>query len=427
MPPTPLRPPRAGRGRGVHALALTVLLCAAAGPAAAAGPEPSPSSSPSQLRLPVVAGRIDSSSEGCAKASATVMRQVPWAQRLLGLGRAGLFSDGTGVTVGVVDTGVSARADALSGRLTGRSGADSDCVGHGTFVAGIIGAAPRAGVGLAGVAPGARIFSARGTDATGTPSASLVALGIRAAVDAGCEVVAVSAALPEDTAGLAAAVRHATAHDVLLVAPAVPDDADTARDGQASTASFWPAAAPDVLSVVDFGVDGTRPDGSFEPAAADLAAPGDQVTGIGVTGGGHFVGSGSSFAAAYVAGAAALVRAYHPELTARQTAARMASTGYPADVPRLDVNGALTGVLPAHAAAQPAPAQGIRVLDVPDDDGAVLRAGALAGACGALGMGLWATSALRRRAGARHGPAGRSHRIAGDRGLGPRPGRGAQG
>ncbi|MCZ9343423.1 peptidase, partial [Streptomyces sp. TRM76130] len=64
-----------------------------------------------------------------------------------------------------------------------------------------------------------------------------MALGIRAAVDAGCEVVVVSAALPEDTAGLAAAVRHATAHDVLLVAPAVPDDADTARDERASTTS----------------------------------------------------------------------------------------------------------------------------------------------------------------------------------------------
>ncbi|MGC0379690.1 S8 family serine peptidase [Streptomyces sp. SAI-229] len=398
MPPTPLLPLRARRGRAVRALALTVLLCAVAGPAAAASPTPSPSSG--ELRLPVVPNRVDASSEGCTKASTTVMRQVPWAQRLLGLGRAALFSDGTGVTVGVVDTGVSAKAAALSGRLSARPGADSDCVGHGTFVAGIIGAAPRTGVGLAGVAPGARIFSARGTDAAGTPSAPLVALGIRAAVDAGCEVVVVSAALPENTAGLAAAVRHATAHDVLLVAPAVPDDPDTAREAQASPASFWPAAAPGVLSAVDFGVDGTRPDGALRPAAADLAAPGDQVTGIGVAGSGHFVGSGPSLAAAYVAGTAALVRAYHPELTARQTAERMESTGYPADVPRLDVNGALTGVLPARTPDRPAPARGIRVLGASDDGGAVLRAGVLAGGCGALGLGLWAASALRRRAGA---------------------------
>ncbi|WP_459740779.1 S8 family serine peptidase [Streptomyces sp. E-15] len=385
--------------------AAVLLLCTAVGPATAAptSATPTPSPSASALRLPSVPARLDATATTCTKGSATVMTQVPWAQRVLGLAEAGLLTEGAGVTVGVVDTGVSPKAAALSGRVTAEPGAGSDCVGHGTFVAGLIAAAPRPGVGFAGVAPAARIFAARGTDVTGNADARTVARGIRAAVDAGCRVVTVSAALARSDSSLASAVRYATAHDVLLVAPAVPDGTPSTPGATASPTPFWPAAAPDVLSVVDFGADGKRPDGAFEPAAPDLAAPGDLVSGIGPSGDGHFVGSGASFAAAYAAGAAALVRAYHPDLTAAQTADRLKRTGYPADVPRLDVNGALTGVLPSGPAAEPPAAAGFHVLAVVGDGGTVRRAAALTAACAALALALAVTAALRRRAHRRTG------------------------
>ncbi|MFF8593829.1 S8 family serine peptidase [Streptomyces sp. NPDC015220] len=384
------------------ASAAALLLCAAVAPAAAApaspGASPAPSSSAGALRLPVVPARLGAMATACTGGSGTVMTQVPWAQRLLGLGRAGLLTDGAGVTVGVVDTGVSTKAAALSGRVTARPDAGSDCVGHGTFVAGLIAAAPRSGVGFAGVAPGARIFAARGTDATGTADASTVARGIRAAVDAGCRVVTVSAALAANSSALSSAVRYATAHDVLLVAPAVPDDTSAGRDRTSSATPFWPAAAPGVLSVVDFGVDGKHPDGALQPLEPDLAAPGDRVSGIGPAGDGHFVGSGASFAAAYVAGAAALVRAYRPGLTAAQTADRLERTGYPADVPRLDVDGALTGVLSPAPATEPPAATAFHAIAAVHDGGTVRRAGALTAGCAALALALAATTALRRRA-----------------------------
>lgn len=408
LPRTRTRPPLACAGirTGVAASAATavLLLCAAVGPATAAptAPTASPSPSASALRLPGIPARLDATTT-CTEGSATVMTQVPWAQRVLGLAEAGLLTEGAGVMVGVVDTGVSAKAAALSGRVTVQPGAGSDCVGHGTFVAGLIAAAPRSGVGFAGVAPGARIFAARGTDATGNADAKTVARGIRAAVDAGCRVVTVSAALAHNDSSLASAVRYAGAHDVLLVAPAVPDDTSSVQDETASPTRFWPAAAPAVVSVVDFGADGKRPDGALEPADPDLAAPGDLVSGIGPSGHGHFVGSGASFAAAYVAGAAALVRAYHPDLTAAQTADRLERTGYPADVPRLDVNGALTGVLSSGPVTEPPAATGFRVLAVVGDGGTVRRAGALTAACAALALALAATAALRHRAHARRG------------------------
>ncbi|MFM9499000.1 S8 family serine peptidase [Streptomyces galilaeus] len=297
------------------------------------------------LRLPVVPDRLDASSHECTKASRTVMKAVPWAQQQLGLARLGQFSDGSGTTVGVVDTGVSASAAALDGRVTGTHEALQDCVGHGTFVAGIIAAAPRAGSGFSGMAPAAEIIAARGTDSVGTAGADQVAHGIRAAVDGGADVVDVSAAFTRTTPALTSAVRYAQQHDALVVAPAVPDVRETSAVGAANPQRYWPAAQSGVLAVVDVDINGRRPDGALVPAKADLAAPGTGVTGIGPSGPGHYLASGASVAAAFVAGAATLVRARQPGLTAPQTAARLESTSYPADVPRLDVSGALTRVL----------------------------------------------------------------------------------
>lgn len=79
-------------------------------------------------------------------------------------------------------------------------------------------------------------------------------------------------------------------------------------------------------------------------SGADLAAPGDAVVSIGPKGSGHFIGSGASFAAAHVAGAAALVRARYPELKAAQVSRRLTEAAYPAVPPRLDPYAALTAV-----------------------------------------------------------------------------------
>ncbi|KPI17102.1 peptidase S8 and S53 subtilisin kexin sedolisin [Actinobacteria bacterium OK006] len=380
--------------------AAVVLLAATAG----AGPvqadtQPTPAPSGAVLRLPVVPDRLDVAS-GCTKGSHTVMKAVPWAQQQLGLGRLAQFTEGSGVTVGVVDTGVSASAPALDGRVAGTHDALQDCVGHGTFVAGIVAAAPRAGSGFSGVAPAARIFATRGTDATGTARADLVAQGIRAAVNGGAEVVEVSAALTRTTPALTSAVHYAQQHDVLVVAPAVPDTQDTSANGTAPPQRFWPAAENGVLAVVDVDIDGHRPDAALVPARADLAAPGQGVTGLGPSGAGHYLASGASVAAGFVAGAAALVRAYQPELTAQQVAARLEATSYPADVPRLDVSGALTRVSAAEQSVGGLPQPAIRLRPVVGHSGAQGRALTLAG-CGllvalVLGAAGWLTRNSRR-------------------------------
>lgn len=333
--------PRASARRTVAVTAVLPMLVSAAvlvAPAALAGDGPT-------VRLPVLVSGLEADAD-CAKASTSVAKALPWEHQSLELSRAASFSTGAGVKVAVVDTGVSATAPTLAGRVRVLGSAGDDCVGHGTFVAGLIAAAPTKGVAFHGVAPRAEIIAVRGTNERGTPSAASVASGIREAVDAGADVVDVSAALPSTSRELDAAVAYAARHDALIVAAAVPDPPSrTSASSSAPPArDYWPAAAPGVLSVLDLDVKGQRPTKALLPVHVDLAAPGDAVVGIGPRGHGHFIGSGASLAAAYTAGTAALVRSAFPDLTAEQVAQRLVSTAYPDAVSRLDAYAALASV-----------------------------------------------------------------------------------
>ncbi|WP_327136480.1 S8 family serine peptidase [Streptomyces sp. NBC_01340] len=305
---------------------------------------PSATAAGATVRLPVLKSQL-ADGAGCTGASSNVASAVPWEQQSLDLARTWQLGNGAGVTVAVVDTGVSQQAPALKGRITAADGAGTDCVGHGSFVAGLIAAAPAKGVRFAGVAQGARVLGVRGTDDRGKATAATVAAGIRAAVDAGVKVIEVSPALAQSSKALASAVQHAADHDVLIVAAAVPDAPTAVKSSSAPPPQdYWPAAEAGVLSVLDVDVDGKRPDGAYTPRSAVLAAPGDGVVGTGPKGKGHFIGSGASLAAGYVAGTAALLRAAHRDLTAAEIVRRLTTTAYPADVPRLDPYAALTSV-----------------------------------------------------------------------------------
>ncbi|GAA0328652.1 S8 family serine peptidase [Actinoallomurus spadix] len=280
----------------------------------------------------------------------------------LGVSRVRELSDGSGVTVGVVDTGVAANVPALAGRVTAVGDAGQDCVGHGSFAAGLIAGRAEDATG-GGIAPGAQILAVRGTGRNGVASPGAVAAGIRAAVDRGARVVYVGAALTEGRAELTAAVAYATGKDAVVVAPAVPDAVPGSAGGAASAPPaqpYFPAFIPQVVAVEDFGPDGARPKGAPNVFAADLAAPGDAVVSIGPKGAGNYIGSGSSLAAAFVAGTAALVRAYQPRLTAAEVANRLVASAYPAARPVLDPYAAVAEVS-SPVTARPMPADSLRL------------------------------------------------------------------
>ncbi|MFE0731268.1 S8 family serine peptidase [Streptomyces antibioticus] len=364
--------------------------------------------------LPVRLGE-DSPCTGASEVTAT---GATWSRTALGTLWAQRISRGAGVTVAVVDTGVSPDVPALKGRVTALDGAGADCVGHGTFAAGLIAAAPQRGSGVSGIAPETEIVALPGTDDRGVPSPRRVALGIRTAADRGAQVIYVGQALRTGKAELAVAVAYATRRDALVVAPASPDavpEEELGADGEPPEGPYWPAAAPGVLAVVDFGPSGLRQAKAPPAYEPDLEAPGSSMVGIGPKGSGHYIASGASLAAAEAAGTAALVRAYRPEMTAAEVSERLLASAYPADTPRLDPYGALTTVPEqgAAAAAQPVPAH----MPAPVDPGPRNRALATGGAVLAVVLLLAAMAAVLPRGRARNWlPPGRRPEGAAPRG-----------
>jgi membrane-anchored mycosin MYCP len=304
---------------------------------------------------------LPSDQKGCLPAPVGTETGVPWPLQRFAPDKAWPLTKGAGVLVGVVDTGVDARSPQLSGRVERgidvttpeRKPADDDCFGHGTFVAGIIAAGPRAATGFTGVAPEVRILPIRCAivAADGSPpvlTATEMANGIRAAVDGRARVINISASTSVPDQGLAEAVQYAAARDVVVVASA----ANSAQQGDPVT---YPAAFPSVIAVGAIDESGKKADFSQTGKFLSLVAPGVGVTSVGPRGAGHWLGSGTSYAAPFVAGVAALVRAYHPELSAVQVKHRLEQTAdHPATAlpdPALgwgavNVTAAVTSVLP---------------------------------------------------------------------------------
>jgi hypothetical protein len=266
----------------------------------------------------------------CLPAAQTPYPAVPWAQEQLAPQRAWPLSRGDGVVVAVIDTGVSATALALAGRvLPGRDiraggTANTDCAGHGTFVAGLIAAGAMAGTGFSGVAPGAVILPVRVADTFDDQHPDVLALGIDAAIDGGASIIVVVPAAPFGSATLANAIARAERENRVVIASSTTNRAG----GEAH-----PAAYESVLSVAGIERDGSPMsflglDGTGR--IPDLAGPATDLVGVAPAGAGNLIGSARCFATGFVAGAAALIRGYLTGLTAAQVRERLVATADPA-------------------------------------------------------------------------------------------------
>ncbi|MTD55818.1 type VII secretion-associated serine protease mycosin [Amycolatopsis sp. RM579] len=252
---------------------------------------------------------------------------VPWAQQQLAPQRVWTLTNGAGIVVGVVDTGVDANTPQLAGHVQagtdvlnpGGGTGNSDCFGHGTFVAGIIAASPLDGTGFTGVAPGAQILPVRVANNADDVSAASIATGIRAAVDGGARVINVSASTTVQLPALQDAVAYAESRDVVLIASA----ANSAKNGDPVT---YPASYPTVIAVGAIDSAGQRADFSQTGPYLGLVAPGVNVVSVGPGGPGQWQGSGTSYAAPFVTATAALIRAYRPGLSAAQVRHRLQVT-----------------------------------------------------------------------------------------------------
>ncbi|GII78358.1 hypothetical protein Sru01_33400 [Sphaerisporangium rufum] len=258
----------------------------------------------------------------CDPGRGTVQLVESWAQRRLAFTSVWPLTRGAGVTVALIDSGVDPGHPQLRGvrrvDLTGTG--ELDCVGHGTAVAGIIAGAKMKGVPFSGVAPDVKLISIKQTNDAQEGEVGLLARGITEATRLGARVINVSIQAA-DVPDLRQAVEAAVAQDVLIVAAA-----GNTRQQDASSPAYYPAAYPGVLSVGAAGPDGGRADYSSTGAQVSVLAPGEAVTSTWPGGAYHRDLSGTSYAAPFVAGVAALVRARHPGLSAAQVRRRIEIT-----------------------------------------------------------------------------------------------------
>ncbi|MEB3238327.1 MAG: S8 family serine peptidase [Candidatus Sericytochromatia bacterium] len=273
-----------------------------------------------------------------------------WAVGALGLEAVWARSQGEGVTVAVLDTGVDATHPDLAPNLEaglnlveGGNLPPTDDFGHGTHVAGIVGAALN-NRGVVGTAPRCRILPVRVLGVEGGTTAALIE-GLDAARRRGAQVANLSLGSAQVSRIEADEMARAVGQGMIVVAAA-------GNEALSGNPIEYPAALTGVISVAALGLAGKDASGApvmvraafsnHNPFNA-VAAPGVDIlstvplslfpdaTSVGA---GYAYASGTSMASPLVAGVAALMLAR--KVPAAQVRARLQETARDLGAPGSD-------------------------------------------------------------------------------------------
>ncbi len=254
------------------------------------------------------------------------------------------------VVIALIDTGVDQTHEDLKGStftpgfdvLANNNlpiGSNSDDNGHGTLIAGVIAATPNNNIGIAGTNWNVTLMPVKALDKAGSGNSADVSQGIVWAVDHGAKIVNLSlggVGFEHDTT-LANAITYAYRHNVLVVAAAGNDVAVTG--GNLDNDPVFPICNDNGENMV-LGVAATdqfdlkAAFSNFGKACIDVSAPGkrilstinhDPLTGA-PSSNAYAYASGTSLAAPFVSGQAALLWALNPEATNKQIRDRIISS-----------------------------------------------------------------------------------------------------
>ncbi len=286
-----------------------------------------------------------------------------WSLAYADDGFEGAFAE---VQVAIVDSGIDVNHPEFRGRLLdGKNYVTTgvppdDDFGHGTHVAGLIGAVANNAVGIAGVAPKVRIDPRKVLNSAGTGSIANVSNAIRDAADAGASIINLSLESGAPNVVMEAAVQYAFSKGVLMLA---------ASGNQGSTTVSWPAHYSEVMAIAATTYNDTRASYSNSGPEIELAAPGGErnISMISTWPGGvrcrdinsapeqsdYCTSEGTSMAAAVASGAAALIKGLRPSMSGAAIRQLMRDSAHSVSEPtnfvgsgRLDLQSALREILP---------------------------------------------------------------------------------
>jgi Subtilase family len=277
-----------------------------------------------------------------------------WVLGAINAPAAWQVSEGSGVTVAVIDSGVNGDVPDLKGSV--RSGPDLTGVRtspgdpnwgmHGTWMASLIaghghggGIVGISGLGIVGVAPQSKILSVRViTDKLDPGYAAYerqplsrgqleLAEAIRYAVAHGAGVISMSLGYGAPSLPVRAALQDAYDHNVVVVASSGNSGDAAEAAGNGSAPYSFPAVYPGVIGVSAVGPDGRPAAFSSDNLSVTVAAPGVNVPAEGRDSQ-YWLVSGTSPACALTAGVVALIKSRYPRLGGAEVAEAITTSAW---------------------------------------------------------------------------------------------------
>ncbi|MFC7441349.1 S8 family peptidase [Laceyella putida] len=239
---------------------------------------------------------------------------LPWGVQMIEAPKVWSVSQGRGVKVAVIDTGISADHPAVKENYRGGVNilspyfAPQDYNGHGTHVSGII-AGNGAGLGIMGVAPQTEVYAVKAFNRKGSANLSDLLSAINWCIENGMQVINMSFGMEKLSESLRQAIMIAHRRGIVMVAA-------TGNRGLASNIDF-PARYPETIAVASVSRDGSLSHFSNIGKGVDIAAPGERIPSAWLNEAKREM-SGTSMAVPHVSGTIALLLQLNPKLNPEQ-------------------------------------------------------------------------------------------------------------
>ncbi|OLN24140.1 hypothetical protein BTO30_01635 [Domibacillus antri] len=252
---------------------------------------------------------------------------VPYGYKLVGAEkRLPSTLTGKGIKIGILDSGIDTKHPDLAGRTAGGiclmdvidaqacANTFNDDYGHGTHVAGII-AANNNTIGTVGIAPNASLYSIKVLDSNGFGTTSTMLKGIDYGIKQKLDILNISITTPDQDSALQKMLQQAYDSGILIIA-AAGNIGEPAKSG--SSTVQYPAKYESVIAVSSIDSSKKMDPGSSIGKEVELAAPGVNIYSTyptSIQSSGYYHLTGTSMAAPYVTGMAALYMEKYPEMT----------------------------------------------------------------------------------------------------------------